>query len=174
MLYVWYMAAVRQIGLSKETCLDHFAPWESSLPIYIPNIVKISWSGTEICPKTKFETGPLAAEFYFRFQFWQVSSFWDLPHSTRGWVMCDLTFSIPSFKPTLPKAQRHSAVMQTIYSLSSARCPVPPEWHVAGGYLEIRNIPIIWHDCWFLASTITRCNKASFPHAVRRALRCER
>jgi len=30
-------------------------------------------------PKTKFETGPLAAKFYFRFQFWQVSSFGDLP-----------------------------------------------------------------------------------------------
>jgi len=32
MLYVWYMAAVRQIGFSKETQLDHSTPCGSPLP----------------------------------------------------------------------------------------------------------------------------------------------
>jgi len=68
--------------------------------------------GQRYAPKTKFEIGPLVAEFYFRFQFGQVSSFGDFPtydptkfpenRSTRGWVTCDSVFSIATFKPTLP------------------------------------------------------------------------
>jgi len=124
-LYVWYMAAVRQIGFLKETCLDHSTPWGRSLSTYSSNFVKTSWSGTEICPQDEILNRPLVAEFYFRFQFWQVSSFGDLPvydttkfqenRSTRSSVICNSTFSISTFKPTLPMAQRHSTVMQAIY-----------------------------------------------------------
>jgi len=42
MLHVWCIAAVCQIGLSKETCSDHSTPRGSSLPIYPPNFMKIS------------------------------------------------------------------------------------------------------------------------------------
>jgi len=118
-LYVWCISTICQIGFSKETCLDHSTPWGSSLPIYSLNFVKISWSGAEICPKMKFKTGPLVAEFYFQLKFWQLSSFGDLPvygpskfqknRSMCSWVICDSTFSIPTCKPTLPMAQCHHA-----------------------------------------------------------------
>jgi len=127
MLYVWYwcMAAVHQIGFSKELYLDHSTHLGSPLFTYQPNFRD---RGQRYAPKTKFETGRLPAEFYFRFQFWQVSSFGDLPayHATKfyenrttmhDWVICDSTFSVLTFKRTLPTAQRHSAIMQAIYRL---------------------------------------------------------
>jgi len=76
------MAAVRQIGFSKETYFGYFTHWaEVELITYIstkfPENMLI---GAEI-----FETGPRAAEFYFPFQFWQVLSFGDYPlcHRTK-------------------------------------------------------------------------------------------
>jgi len=86
--------------------------------VYIPTKFRknILIRDRDMTPK-KFDTGPLAAEFYSRFQFWQLSSFGDLPiyeptkfHENRltlGWVICNSTFSIPTFKPTLPTAQWH-------------------------------------------------------------------
>jgi len=93
--------------------------------LYIHKISEkyLDW-GHKYAPKTKFKTGRLATDFYFQFQFWQVSSFGNLPVydrtkrqencSKRGWVIRNLTFSIPTLKPTLPTAQRHSAVMQAV------------------------------------------------------------
>jgi len=69
MLHVWYIAAVRKIGFSKELFLDHSTHLGSELSTYPPNFVKISLSGAEIAPKTKFERNPRVAEVYFRLQF---------------------------------------------------------------------------------------------------------
>jgi len=127
MWYAWCTDASCQTGFSKESYLDKSTHLGSPMSTYPPNFVKTPWSGQRYAPKTKFEMDPLAAEFYFRFQFWQVSSFGDLPvydptkfqeyRSMCGWVICDSNFSIPTFKPTLPTTQRHSAVMQAIYRL---------------------------------------------------------
>jgi len=127
MLHVWCIAAICQIGFSKEMRLDNSTPWGRKLITYIPTKFRKKYldRGQRYAPKTKFKTGPLHAEFYFRFRFWQMSSFGDLPvydftkfqenRSTRGWVICNSTFSMLTFKPTLPAAQRHSALMQVIY-----------------------------------------------------------
>jgi len=125
-VYVWYVATVRQIEFSKESYLDHSTHLGSPLSTYPPHFVTISLAVAQICPEYEIQTGPLVAEFYFRFQFWQVSAFGDLPvydptkfqenRSTRGWVLCDSAFSIPNFIPTLSTAQRHSAVTQAAYS----------------------------------------------------------
>jgi len=125
-MLIWCITAICQIGFLKETCLDHSTSWDT----HYLHAHQISWKyrdwGQRFAFKTKFETGSLAAEFYVQFQFWQMSPFRDFRmydptkfqenHSTRGWVICYSTFSIPTFKPTLPVAERYSAITQAIYS----------------------------------------------------------
>jgi len=59
------MAAVRQTGFSKETYLDYSTPLEPI--IYISTIFRKKHRDRRQrnAPKMKFETGLLAAEFYF-------------------------------------------------------------------------------------------------------------
>jgi len=104
MLYVWYMATVHQIGFLKETCLDHSTPWGSSLSIYPPNFVIISWSGAEVWYS------------FDKCHFWGLSVYgptkFQENSSMRFWVICNSTFSIPtyiangtvsSFRPSIVK-----------------------------------------------------------------------
>jgi len=123
--YVWYMAAVRQIIFLKESYLDHTTPWRSSLPTYRPNFVKISASWAEICPQNKIGNGPsgggillsvsILSSILFRRPTLAWSQNFQENRSTRGWVTCNSTFSIATFNPTLPTAQRLGAIMPAIY-----------------------------------------------------------
>jgi len=79
MLCMWYVATVCQIWFSKELYLDHSAHLGRPLSAY-PHFMKIFWSGVDIGFLNEIRNGLLAAEFYFRSQFWHiVSSFEDLP-----------------------------------------------------------------------------------------------
>jgi len=107
-----------------------FRPFHASreLITYIPTKFRknILIGGRDMPPKRNSKWGPLVAEFYFQFQFWQMSSFEELPvydptklqenRSMHSSAIRDLTFSMPTFKPTLPTAQWHSAIMQAIYT----------------------------------------------------------
>jgi len=83
-----------------------------------PNETRIGSSGVGILLAVPILTSAIFRGFpvYYPIKFQEC-------RSTRGWAICDSTFSIslPTFKPTLPAAQRHSAVMQAIYRIDSIR-----------------------------------------------------
>jgi len=100
MLYLWYMAAVLKLDFRRKRIWTILHLGEA---IYIPTKFRENiLIGGKDTPKTKFDTGFLAAEFYFRFQFCQLSSFGDLPVYIQNFLKslnallsyCDSTFSL--------------------------------------------------------------------------------
>jgi len=87
--------------------------------------VKISWSEAEICPQNEIRNGPLAAEFTSGSNFHNCHpsgnflriTVQNLKKSLNARLSYYDSFSSPhAFKPTLPTAQRHNAIMQTIHT----------------------------------------------------------
>jgi len=113
-----------------------FHTFEEPISTYPPNFVKISWSGggryTPL-PQKKIRNGfscggillpvPILTSVIFRGPSCvMIIQNLNKNRSTRGWFVCDSTCSIPTFKPTLPTAQRHSADGTT------TQCCHAPAW----------------------------------------------